>query len=100
MSTVTVDDVQEALTNVIDPELGLDFVELGLIYDVEVEGGDVFVSFSLTSPGCPIGPQVAEQIEEFVGELDGVSSVRSKMTFSPAWTPERMSEEAKFALGY
>ena len=72
MATVTVDDVQEALTNVIDPELGLDFVELGLIYSVEVEDSDVFVSFTLTSPGCPIGPQVAEQIEEFVGELDGV----------------------------
>jgi metal-sulfur cluster biosynthetic enzyme len=96
----TVDDVQEALTNVIDPELGLDFVELGLIYDVEVEGGDVFVSFTLTSPGCPIGPQVSEQIEEFVGELDGVTNVYSKMTFSPPWTPELMSEEAKFALGY
>ena len=75
MSTVTVDDVQEALTNVIDPELGLDFLELGLIYGVEVEGGDVFISFTLTSPGCPIGPQVAEQMEEFVGELDGVTSV-------------------------
>ena len=69
----TVDDVQDALTNVIDPELGLDFVELGLIYGVEVEGGDVFVTFTLTSPGCPIGPQVSEQIEEFVSELDGVS---------------------------
>ena len=56
----------------IDPELRLDFVELGLIYGVEIEGGDVFVSFTLTSPGCPIGPQVSEQIEEFVGELDGV----------------------------
>ena len=78
MPTVTVDDVQEALTNVIDPELGLDFVELGLIYEVEVEGGDVFVSFTLTSPGCPIGPQVAEQIEEFVSELDGVGSVHSQ----------------------
>jgi metal-sulfur cluster biosynthetic enzyme len=100
MSSVTVDDVQEALTNVIDPELGLDFVELGLIYGVEVEGGDVFVSFTLTSPGCPIGPQVAEQIEEFVGELDGVDAVHSKMTFTPAWTPDMMSEEAKFALGY
>jgi metal-sulfur cluster biosynthetic enzyme len=96
----TVDDVQEALTNVIDPELGLDFVELGLIYDVEVEGGEVFVTFTLTSPGCPIGPQVGEQIEEFVGELDGVSNVYPKMTFSPPWTPELMSEEAKFALGY
>jgi metal-sulfur cluster biosynthetic enzyme len=100
MATVTVDDVQEALTNVIDPELGLDFVELGLIYSVEVDDSDVFVSFTLTSPGCPIGPQVAEQIEEFVGELDGVSRVYPKMVFSPPWTPELMSEEAKFALGY
>jgi metal-sulfur cluster biosynthetic enzyme len=96
----TVDDVQDALTNVIDPELGLDFVELGLIYTVEVEGGDVFVTFTLTSPGCPIGPQVSEQIEEFVRELDGVTAVFPKMTFTPPWTPELMSEEAKFALGY
>jgi metal-sulfur cluster biosynthetic enzyme len=95
----TVDDVQEALSNVIDPELGLDFVELGLIYDVEIEEGEVFVTFTLTSPGCPIGPQVGEQIEEFVGELDGVSRVYPKMIFSPPWTPEMMSEEAKFALG-
>jgi metal-sulfur cluster biosynthetic enzyme len=96
----TVDEVQEALTNVIDPELGLDFVELGLIYDIEVEQGDVFVSFTLTSPGCPIGPQVAEQVEEFVGELDGVTAVHPKMTFTPPWTPDLMSEEAKFALGF
>ncbi len=100
MSTVTVDDVQEALTNVIDPELGLDFVELGLIYEVEVEGGDVFISFTLTSPGCPIGPQVSDQMKEFVGEVEGVSKVHPKMVFSPPWSPERMSEEAKFALGY
>jgi metal-sulfur cluster biosynthetic enzyme len=65
-----------------------------------VEGGDVFISFTLTSPGCPIGPQVAEQMEEFVGELDGVTSVHPTMTFTPAWTPDLMSEEAKFALGY
>jgi metal-sulfur cluster biosynthetic enzyme len=96
----TVDDVQDALANVIDPELGLDFVELGLIYDVEIEGADVFVTFTLTSPGCPIGPQVSEQIEEFVSELDGVSAVYPKMTFTPPWTPDLMSEEAKFALGY
>ena len=96
----TVDDVQDALTNVIDPELGLDFVELGLIYGVEIEGGDVFVSVTLTSPGCPIGPQVSEQIEEFVSELDGVTGVYPKMTFTPPWTPDLMSEEAKFALGY
>jgi metal-sulfur cluster biosynthetic enzyme len=96
----TVEEVEEALTNVIDPELGLDFVELGLIYGVDVAGPDVHVTFTLTSPGCPIGPQVSEQIEEFVGELDGVDDVTSTMTFSPPWTPDRMSEDAKFALGY
>jgi len=98
---VTVDDVTEALRDVIDPELGLDFVELGLIYDIEIdELGIVRVTYTLTSPGCPIGPQVSEQIEEFVGELDGVSEVQPTMTFSPPWTPELMSEDAKFALGF
>lgn len=96
----TVDDVEAALSNVIDPELGLDFVELGLIYGIDITGGDVHVTFSLTSPGCPIGPQVTEQIEEFVAELDGVDAVTVEMTFMPPWTPDRMSEDAKFALGY
>jgi metal-sulfur cluster biosynthetic enzyme len=100
MGMVSVDDVTDALRDVIDPELGLDFVELGLIYDVEVEGATVKVTYTLTSPGCPIGPQVSEQIEEFVGELDGVQDVQPAMTFSPPWTPERMSEDAKFALGF
>ena len=97
---LTIDDVEEALTNVIDPELGLDFVELGLIYEIEIEGEEVYVTFTLTSPGCPIGPQVSEQIREYVTELEGVSKVHPKMVFSPPWTPELMSEDAKFALGY
>ena len=96
----TVEDVTDALRDVIDPELGLDFVELGLIYDIEIEGPAVRVTYTLTSPGCPIGPQVSEQIEEFVSELDGVEEVHPTMTFSPPWTPERMSEDAKFALGF
>jgi metal-sulfur cluster biosynthetic enzyme len=97
---ISVEDVNDALREVIDPELGLDFVELGLIYEVEVENGTVRVTYTLTSPGCPIGPQVSEQIEEFVGELDGVEDVQATMTFSPPWTPELMSEDAKFALGF
>ena len=96
----TVDEVTDALRDVIDPELGLDFVELGLIYEVTVDEGAVGVTYTLTSPGCPIGPQVAEQIEEFVSDLDGVESVNSTMTFSPPWTPELMSDDAKFALGF
>jgi metal-sulfur cluster biosynthetic enzyme len=98
--TVTEEDVMDALSNVIDPELGLDFVELGLIYGVAIDQGHVKVTFSLTTPGCPIGPQVNEQIEEFVGELEGVASVASEMVFTPPWSPELMSEDAKFALGY
>src|ERR1700726_986328 len=94
----TQEDVMEALSNVIDPELGLDFVELGLIYGVEVEEGVVRVTFTLTTPGCPIGPQVTEQIDEFVGELEGVKSIESEMVFTPPWSPEKRSEGAKFAL--
>jgi metal-sulfur cluster biosynthetic enzyme len=94
------DDVMEALSNVIDPELGLDFVELGLIYGLEIDGGSVNVTFTLTTPACPIGPQVSEQIQEFVGELPGVEQVNSNMVFTPPWTPDKMSEDAKFALGY
>jgi metal-sulfur cluster biosynthetic enzyme len=96
----TLEDVEDALSNVIDPELGLDFVELGLIYGVEIDGGHVHVTFTLTTPACPIGPQVTEQIDEFVSELDGVAEVTSAMVFAPPWTPEKMSEDAKFALGY
>jgi metal-sulfur cluster biosynthetic enzyme len=96
----TVEDVTDALSNVIDPELGLDFVELGLIYGIEIDGGQVSVTFTLTTPGCPIGPQVTEQIEEFVGELEDVESVETTMVFTPPWSPERMSEDAKFALGF
>jgi metal-sulfur cluster biosynthetic enzyme len=95
-----VDDVMEALENVIDPELGLDFVSLGLVYDVEIEGPEVHITFTLTTPGCPIGPQVTEQMKEFVSEVDGVEKVFPKMVFTPPWSPERMSEDAKFALGF
>jgi metal-sulfur cluster biosynthetic enzyme len=96
----SVEEVHEALTNVIDPELGLDFMELGLVYEVEVEDTQVHVTFTLTTPGCPIGPQVTEQMKEYVGELEGVTEVHPKMVFNPPWSPDMMSEDAKFALGY
>lgn len=99
--TPTEEDVLEVLEEVIDPELGLDFVSLGLVYDVEIEGGsEVYVTFTLTTPACPIGPQVSEQMKEFVGDLPGVTAVHPKMVFDPPWSPEMMSEDAKFALGF
>jgi metal-sulfur cluster biosynthetic enzyme len=99
-TTILEDDVIEALEEVIDPELGLDFVSLGLVYDVEIEGTEVYVTFTLTTPACPIGPQVTEQMKEFVGDLPNVTGVHPKMVFDPAWSPEMMSEDAKFALGF
>ena len=98
--TATEEDVYEALEEVIDPELGLDFVSLGLVYDVAIEQEDVYVTFTLTTPACPIGPQVSEQMKEFVGDIEGVEEVVPSMVFTPPWTPEKMSEDAKFALGY
>jgi metal-sulfur cluster biosynthetic enzyme len=97
---VAEENVYEALEEVIFPELGLDFVSLGLVYDVEVEGGEVYITFTLTTPACPIGPQVTEQMREFVGEVDGVEKVHPKMIFDPPWSPEMMTEDAKFALGF
>jgi metal-sulfur cluster biosynthetic enzyme len=98
--TLTEEDVYEVLEEVIDPELGLDFVSLGLVYDVNIEGSEVYVTFTLTTPACPIGPQVSEQMREFVGDLPDVTAVHPKMVFDPAWSPEMMTEEAKFALGF
>ena len=98
--TLTEEDIYEVLEEVIDPELGLDFVSLGLVYDVDIEGEDVYVTFTLTTPACPIGPQVSEQMKEFVGDLPGVSAVHPKMIFDPPWSPEMMTDDAKFALGF
>ena len=99
MST-TRDDVVEALRQVEDPELGMDIVELGLYYDAEVDGPNVKVLHTLTSIGCPVGPMIQEDIHRVVAELPGVEHVDVELTWDPPWSPERMSEDAKFALGY
>lgn len=97
---LTVEDVTEALRQVFDPELGLDIVELGLLYDVQIVGDAVTVVYSLTSIGCPAGPLLQEQILEATRELPGVETVELQLTWDPPWTPERMSEDAKLLLGF
>jgi len=96
----TKEEVYEQLREVEDPELGMDVVELGLVYDVEVEGPKVKVIHSLTSMGCPAGPMIQEDIHRVVAELPGVEDVEIELTWDPPWTPERMSEDAKFILGF
>jgi metal-sulfur cluster biosynthetic enzyme len=96
----TREDVIVARRVVEDPELGMDIVELGLLYDVDVEGSNVHVTYSLTSMGCPVGPMIEQQITETVAEMPGVEGVESELTWDPPWTPERMSDDAKFILGF
>jgi metal-sulfur cluster biosynthetic enzyme len=94
------EDVVEALRAVEDPELGMDIVELGLLYDVEVEGPKVHVEYTLTSMGCPVGPMIEQQIEEIVADMPGVEEVDAELTWDPPWSPEKMSDDAKFVLGF
>jgi metal-sulfur cluster biosynthetic enzyme len=95
----TKEEVFEALRQVEDPELGMDIVELGLLYDVEVRGPRVKVTHSLTSRGCPAGPMIQEDINRITREVPGVEDVDIELTWDPPWTPERMSDDAKFILG-
>ena len=94
------EDVVEALHGVEDPELGMDIVDLGLMYDVEVEGPKVKVIYTLTSMGCPVGPMIDEQIGEVTRAVPGVEEVVTELTWDPPWSPEKMSDDAKFILGF
>jgi metal-sulfur cluster biosynthetic enzyme len=96
----TKEEVVEALRQVEDPELGMDIVDLGLMYDVELENGKVKVVHTLTSMGCPVGPMIQQQIDDVVRALPGVDDVEVELTWDPPWTPEKMSEDAKFILGF
>ena len=93
-------DVLEALRQVEDPELGMDIVDLGLVYEVEVEDTKANVTYSLTSMGCPAGPLIAQDIDSAVRQVEGIQDVELELTFDPPWTPERMSDDAKFILGF
>ena len=97
---VTKEDVTEALRGVEDPELGMDIVDLGLLYDVEVDGPKVKVIHSLTSIGCPAGPMIQEDIHNATASVEGVEEVEVELTFDPPWTPDKMSDDAKFILGF
>ncbi|MDQ5821446.1 MAG: metal-sulfur cluster assembly factor [Actinomycetota bacterium] len=95
----THEEVVEALRQVEDPELGMDIVDLGLFYDAEIEGSKVKVIHSLTSMGCPAGPMIQDDIHSVVSALPDVEDVEIELTWDPPWTPDRMSDDAKFILG-
>ena len=96
---VTEDQVRKALRKVKDPELNLDLVVLGLIYDIAIDGGVVDVTMSLTSPACPVAGQILDQAREAVEGVDGVERANVELTFTPPWTPERIPPMIRSALG-
>ena len=93
--------VLEALKTVFDPEIGINIVDLGLVYGVETPDQEsVKIMFTLTSPACPVGPMIKAQIEQAASTVEGVDNVESEIVFSPPWDPREMcSDEAKFELG-
>ncbi len=97
---LTTERVLDALKNVYDPELGINIVDLGLVYDVAITDGNVHVEYALTTMGCPIGPLIEQQMQAILEQLPGVRVVDAEMVLRPPWSPEMMSEEAKAALGY
>ena len=92
--------VQEALHEVYDPELGLDVVNLGLVYDVKVEGEKVAVTMTLTTQGCPLHDSIVRGAEARLRRVPGVKEAQVSLVWEPAWTPDRLSPEARKQLGY
>lgn len=98
-AVLTREDVLTALKGVYDPEIPINVVDLGLVYDVRVTDGDVYVQMTLTFPGCGMGPQIAQQAEWAIQDLEGVEEVNIEMVFDPPWTPDLISPDARSQLG-
>ena len=94
-----VQDIYESLKAVFDPEIPVNIVDLGLIYDVQINDSNVYVQMTLTAPGCGMGPYIAQQAEWAIQELDGVEEVEIELVFEPAWSPDLISEDARAQLG-
>ncbi len=100
LGMASVEELRDVLNTVEDPELGMGIVDLGLVYDVALEGSKAHVTYTLTSMGCPVGPYISEQIETVARGVEGVDEVESELVWTPPWSPELMSEDAKFVLGF
>ena len=99
-ATLTNDQVKLALRRVKDPELNLNIIDLGLVYGINVEGNDVSIDMSLTSPGCPSGPEIMGDAEQELKAVPGIGNVAVKLVWSPPWTPERIEPRVRAYLGF
>jgi metal-sulfur cluster biosynthetic enzyme len=95
----TADQVKLALRKVKDPELNLNIIDLGLVYDIRVDGADVQVDMTLTSPGCPAGPQIMTDVERVLRAMPGVDDVGINLIWTPFWTPDRIEPRVRAYMG-
>ncbi len=96
----TVEDVREALKEVYDPELGINIVDLGLVYDIEIANSTCDITATLTTPGCPLGPEIVGNVRRALSRFEDIDDVQMHIVFSPPWHPAMMSDDAKDELGY
>ncbi|MCH7874306.1 MAG: DUF59 domain-containing protein [Gemmatimonadetes bacterium] len=99
MAGLTEEVVRKSLRSVKDPELNLNIMDIGLVYDVDIEDGNVTVKMTLTSPGCPAGPEILGDTEQAVRALEGVKDVQVELVWEPYWTPERIDPRVRAFLG-
>jgi metal-sulfur cluster biosynthetic enzyme len=92
--------VRDALRKVKDPEVGMNIVDLGLVYEIEVAAQSVNVQMTLTSPGCPVGPQILGESKQVVEDLEGVEDVTIELVWEPYWSPERIDPKVRAFLGF
>jgi len=98
--TISTDQVKLALRKVKDPDLNLNIVDLGLVYAIAVDGSKVMIDMSLTSPGCPSGPEIMGDAEQQIRALPGVDDVAMNLVWSPPWTPDRIEPRVRAYLGF
>ena len=99
VATLNPDAVRTALRQVKDPELDLNIIDLGLVYDVEIDEGEVRVTMTLTSPGCPAGPMITNDVYRVLRALDGVKDVNIDIVWEPYWTPDRIDPKIRALMG-
>lgn len=97
---VDADEVRDALRDVIDPEIGLNIIDLGLVYHVEVDGDEAYIEMTLTSPGCPMGPYIMSETKKAAESVDGVTTAEIELVWEPYWTSDRIDVRVRALMGF
>lgn len=100
METNLRDRIEDALREVYDPEIPVNIFELGLVYELKIDGKVIWITMTLTAPACPVAGEIIQEVHDKVKALDGVDDVHVQLTFDPPWTKDMMSEEARLELGF